>query len=221
MQSTYSWVAKPDHPKMEMKTVPGTNNQNPTSGSLPNDYQEVLYWKLTDNRRRVIAMNILAVPLCVIFGVLFFSLAIRLGKMPSEGEYGLSNVGLTFAGILLTLVLHELTHGGMMRLFGARPRYGFLWKGLMLYATSPGFAYRRNNYIIIALAPFIVISILVILGMWGLQGTMWVALLAICGIVNASGAIGDLWITMIVLRYARTAFVMDERDGIRVFLPRP
>jgi hypothetical protein len=30
-----------------------------------------------------------------------------------------------------------------------------------------------------------------------------------------------MWITTIVLRYAATAYVMDERDGIRVFLPRP
>jgi hypothetical protein len=82
--------------------------------------------------------------------------------------------------------------------------------------------YHRNNYVVITLAPFVFLSILVVLGMWLLQGTLWVALLGICGIVNASGAIpGDMWITMIVLRYAATAYVMDERDGIRVFLPKP
>ena len=31
-------------------------------------------------------------------------------------------------------------------------------------------------------------------------------------------AIGDLWIAIIVLRYASTAYVIDERDGVRVFL---
>ena len=92
-------------------------------------------------------------------------------------------------------------------------------KGLMLYATSPGYAYKRNNYVVIALAPFVFISVLVVLGMLVLQGTAWVVLLAICGVVNASGAVGDMWITMIVLRYAATAYIMDERDGIRVFLP--
>jgi hypothetical protein len=74
--------------------------------------------------------------------------------------------------------------------------------------------------VIIALAPFVFISTLVILGMWILQGTAWVALLAICGVVNASGAVGDMWITLIVLGYAVNAYVMDERDGIRVFLPK-
>jgi hypothetical protein len=33
--------------------------------------------------------------------------------------------------------------------------------------------------------------------------------LAFCGAINASGAVGDLWITMIVLRYAATAYVVD------------
>jgi hypothetical protein len=155
--------------------------------------------------------------------MIFSSMAFGLGKMPSEGNFriGLGEMGLAIVGIVVTLVLHELTHGLVMQMFGASPKYGIIWKGLMLYATSPGYAYRRNNYVVIALAPFISISVLVVLGMWILQGTAWVALLAICGIVNASGAVGDMWITMIVLRYAATAYVMDERDGIRVFLPKP
>jgi len=143
-------------------------------------------------------------------------------QAPSEGNFrvGLGEMGLAVAGIVLTFILHELTHGLAMQMFGAKPKYGIIWKGLMLYATSPGYAYRRNNYVVIALAPFVFISVLTILGMWILQGTAWVALLAVCGVVNASGAVGDMWITMIVLRYSVTAYVMDERDGIRVFLPK-
>jgi Putative zincin peptidase len=91
----------------------------------------------------------------------------------------------------------------------------------MFYATSPGYAYRRNDYVVTALAPFVFLSTLFVLGMWLLQGTLWVALLGICGVLNAAGAIGDMWISMIVLRYPATALVMDERDGMRVFLPRP
>jgi membrane protein YdbS with pleckstrin-like domain len=72
------------------------------------------------------------------------------------------------------------------------------------------------------LAPLFILSILVILGMWFVQGNaLWVALLAMCGTINAAGAIADLWIAIIVLRYASTAYVMDERDGVRVFLPNP
>jgi len=203
-----------------MQTI---NDTIPASGALPDDYQEVLSWKVTGKPMRVIALNIFGILLFIIFGMVFSSIAIRVGKMPSEGSFrlGLGEMGLAVAGIVVTFVLHELTHGLTMQMFGASPKYGIIWKGLMLYATSPGYVYRRNDYVVIALAPFVFISTLVVLGIWLLQGTLWVALLGICGIVNASGAIGDMWITMIVLRYAATAYVMDERDGIRVFLPKP
>jgi hypothetical protein len=202
--------------------MPETESAMPAAGSLPNDYQEVLYWRVTGRPLRAIILNVLGVLLFVIFGVIFSSLALVLGKLPSQSGFfiGLSEIGSVLVGILLTLVLHELTHGLVMRALGARPKYGILWKQMMFYVTSPGFAYRRNNYVGIALAPFVAIGILVVLGMWLLQGTSWVALLALCGIVNSSGAIGDMWITMVVLRYAATALVVDERDGIRVFLPK-
>jgi hypothetical protein len=193
----------------------------PIKGTLPDDYQEAFSWKVTGKPMRVIVLNIVGVLLFVIYGMIFSRLAVSVGKMPSEGAFriGLSQIGLALVGVVLIFILHELTHGLTMQVFGASPRYGIIWKGLMLYATSPGYAYRRNNYVIIALAPFVFISILVVLGMWLLQGTLWVVLLGLCGTVNASGAIGDMWITMVVLRYPATAYVMDERDGIRVFLP--
>jgi len=203
-----------------MQTI---NDTIPALGALPDDYQEVLSWKVTGNPMRVIALNIVGVILFVIFGMVFSSIAISVGKLPSDGNLrlGLGEMGLAVAGLVVAFVLHELTHGLTMQMFGASPKYGIIWKGLMLYATSPGYAYRRNDYVVIALSPFVFISMLVILGMWILQGTAWVALLAVCGVVNASGAVGDMWITMIVLRYADTAYVMDERDGIRVFSLAP
>jgi hypothetical protein len=57
--------------------------------------------------------------------------------------------------------------------------------------------------------------------MWFLSGTLWVIILAIAGIINATGAIGDLWITGIVLRYPDTAYIIDEKDGVRVLLHQP
>ena len=190
-------------------------------GALPDDYHEVLAWSVTEKPIRAIAAQILGVCSFAVFALVFFWLGRSLGKLPSQVAFGLSEIGAVFIGIVLTLALHELTHGLVMRIFGAKPKYGILWKGMMLYATTPGFAYHRNDYVVILLAPFVFITTLVALGMWFVQGTLWVALLALCGIFNASGAIGDLWITMIVLRYAPTAYICDERDGIRVFCRSP
>lgn len=200
--------------------------QDPTKqfhpfGALPGGYREVLYWRVTDKPVRVIVLQAVGVLLLLVFGVIFFNIAGSLGQMPTQGNFGPAEIGLTLVAILLTFVLHEATHGLIMRGLGAKPQYGVMWKSAMLYATSPGFSYRRNNYIVISLAPLVVLSALVILGMWLMQGTLWVALLAVCGAFNASGAIGDVWISTIVLGYPPTARIVDERDGIRVYLPGP
>lgn len=197
-----------------------TNRPIRSADALPADYSEVLYWRVTATAARIIAAQVLGLAAFVVFGVLFSALAVSLGQAPASLQFGLLEAGWVVAGLVVTIVLHELTHGLVMRWFGARPTYGVLWKALAFYATSPGYAFPRQAFIVIALAPLVGLSGLVVAGLWLWQGTAWVALLAICGVINAGGAIGDLWMTAIVLRYPASAYVMDERDGIRVFLPK-
>jgi hypothetical protein len=59
----------------------------------------------------------------------------------------------------------------------------------VLYAISPGYAYQRNTYAVILLAPFVLISALAVLSIWLVPGILWTTLFVICGAVNASGAI--------------------------------
>jgi hypothetical protein len=107
-----------------------------------------------------------------------------------------------------------------MRLFGARPRYGVLWKYGMFYATAPGYAFQRNEYLCIALAPLAALSVFAVLAMPLLSGSYALWLVVLGATANAAGAIGDLWIAAIVFtRYPPHAFVIDERDGMRIFLP--
>lgn len=195
-------------------------DQMTSSGTLPDNYEEVLYWTIKESPQRLILLQVFSVPLFILSGLVFFRLAVSLGRLPSLLTFGPAEIGMAILAIVITIVLHELAHGIAMQRFGARPRYGVLWKQAMFYATAPGYAFRRNDYIQIALAPLFTLSLLVILGMWFLSGTFWVAALAIAGVINASGAVGDLWITMIVLRYPASAYVMDEKDGIRVFLQK-
>jgi hypothetical protein len=200
--------------------MPDKNSHNPSFGSVPDGYHEVLYWTFRESPLRVILLQILAIPLFILSVFIFWGLAVRLGKLPSSLTFGLVEIGVAILTILVTIVLHELAHGIAMQAFGARPRYGVLWNQGMFYATAPGYAFLRNDYLQIALAPFILLSVLVVLGIWLSSGTFWVAVFAIAGIVNASGAIGDLWIATIVLQYPAKAYVIDEKDGIRVFLQK-
>ena len=196
-------------------------NEIPTPpGQPPPGYREVLYWKITEKKSRTLLMNLLSFPLFILSSIVFIWLAVNVGRMPKEIDLSIPAAGMpVLLALLLVLVLHELVHGLCMRFFGAHPKYGILWKALAFYATSPGYAFPRWQYLIIALAPLVALSLLAVLLMILLAGTAWVALIAFVAAVNAAGAIGDLWITTIVLRYPAYAYMMDERDGVRVFLP--
>jgi hypothetical protein len=45
------------------------------------------------------------------------------------------------------------------------------------------------------------------------------ALVAPCATLNSAGTVGDLWILLTTLRYPPQAYLMDERDGTRIFMP--
>jgi membrane protein YdbS with pleckstrin-like domain len=188
-------------------------------GEVPSNHKEVLYWRISHQGFSVVAMNLLAFPLVFVFSIGFYFFVEIFGTPP---EIGISELNqellILLIGILLVLVLHELAHGIAMQTFGARPKYGFMWKALMFYATAPGYAFRRNQYIIVGLAPLVSLSVLACCGILLLSGTQLVWILAFCGAINGAGAIGDLWIIGTVLRYPKCAYIIDERDGMRIFL---
>ena len=139
----------------------------------------MLYLKISEKASRTIIMNLLSIPLAFVFGVGFFIFVNLFGK-PHEITKGNSNFGLILIiGIIVVIALHEFAHGVAMQNFGAPVKYGFTWKGFIFYATSPRYAFQRNLYIFICLAPLASLSILAYCGILVLVGTSMVWLLAI------------------------------------------
>ena len=129
-------------------------SQDPVVG----EYQQLLHWTMKGHPAQVILIQILLISLFVLLAGAFSILAIHVGKLPdtftAPGLVELGAIlGYIVAGILVTSILHEWVHGLTIRRFGARPHYGVLWRHLMFYATSTGYGFRRNSYILIALAP--------------------------------------------------------------------
>jgi hypothetical protein len=190
---------------------------NAPLGKTPSGYNEVLYWKISEEPKRLVIMNFLPILLAIVFGISFFIFIRVFGGSP---QLTLSNQGILIflIGIPIILALHEFVHGIIMQSFGARPRYGFWIKGLMFYAKAPGYTFQRNQYALIVLAPLVSISVLMCLGIFLLASNSIVWVLALWAIVNASAANADVWITALVLRYPRSAYIVDERDGMRILL---
>jgi hypothetical protein len=185
--------------------------------ALPPGYTEVEHLVVTDEKR-LLWLNVLAlIPLVIsaaaMMGWWLLILRVRGGRPGELAWWG----GLLI--ILAVLPLHEGLHAAAIRWTGHKPRFGAKLDKGVLYATSDGALFRRAEFIIIALAPIVVITLvgmtlMVVLPEWP---AFWIG---IAVIVNASSAIGDLWMVVVVRRYADDTLVRDEADGIRIFTPQ-
>ncbi len=95
------------------------DSTQPTPSNLPEGYHEDLYWKLSEDMRRVILMNLAALVLLVGGNLLFLRWRRLWYPGPFTFNLHLTDLLMLLGAILLTYVLHELTHGARMRLFGA------------------------------------------------------------------------------------------------------
>ncbi len=164
----------------------------------------------------LIGMGILAL---FAFGFFFTSLyTLFTGETGFEFTSGgtiLSSVAL-FIG---TVVLHELIHGVFMSIYGGKPSYGAGIAHFILpyfYATTKTLTlFPRNQFIVIAIAPLVVISLVGITIMAAFPSLVqWIF---IPFIVNASGAVGDLWTTRNVLRYPKHVLLEDQKNELIIY----
>lgn len=63
---------------------------------------------------------------------------------------------------MMILIIHEANHGIFFKLFDPNPRIKFGYQTGMVYTSSPGSRYKRNQYIVIALMPCLIISLVLI-----------------------------------------------------------
>jgi hypothetical protein len=186
--------------------------------ALPPDYREVHYMSINE-RGVLLWLNVMSLVPLAISGLLVFGALLvyneELGSPLVINALPDTIPALAgLAGVLLVLPLHEWIHGLIITQCGHRPRYGV--KLFVLFATSDGALFRRNEFIRVALAPLIVITAMGCLLMLFLPfGLAYWAGMAV--VLNAGGAIGDMWMTAIALRYDPSILIRDEEDSMRIF----
>ena len=185
---------------------------------LPPGYDEVRHVRLTEDRL-LFWLNILSViPIVAMVVVMAVWWAVvSIGREPQPDTPVPWWAALVVA-IVVVLPLHELLHGVTIAYFGQRVRYGAKLSKGVLYATADQALFRRNEYLTVALTPLVGITLLVMVLMAFVP--QWLAYYCgIAAVLNAGGAIGDLWSVGVLWRYPAAALVRDEADGFRIYLP--
>ncbi len=184
---------------------------------------------LQGNRRLLLWLNLASLPGLVIAGLAFAGIAslIRpgLGDGLSFSVSSSSTASLSFVVALLALlsmpfvvvVLHEAVHGFAFWVYtGARPEFGF--KGWYAYAAAPGWYLGRNQYLVVALAPVVGISVVGLVLVAVLPVPL--AVVALIGaVLNVASATGDLYLCARIIASPASTVIEDRNDGITWLVP--
>lgn len=183
---------------------------------LPSDYREVDSIDLQKDKKPALLVNGLAVLIGLAMAIpMHFVVPVTTLFDMSQG-YGayFLRFGVMLAAIIAYMVLHEMVHGITMKMCGTKKvKYGFT--GLYAYAGSDDY-YDRKSYIIIALAPIVVLGTVLLLLNF-LVPTQWFWVVYWIQISNVSGAAGDLYVTFRFLRLPADILVQDYGVGMTVY----
>jgi len=121
--------------------------------------------------------------------------------------------------VIFMLIFHEGLHGLCFWIF-TRSAPKFALKIYYAYAAAPGWYLAKWPYFITALAPFAVITLLGLVGMiFGPPAAIFPLMLVT--LLNASGAAGDLWVVIALLRRSASVLVEDSGDRVTFYEPMP
>lgn len=122
--------------------------------------------------------------------------------------------GILFV-ILVTLILHELTHGLFFWLFTReKPTFG-IGPGYA-YAAAPDWYFPKGKYLVIGLAPLVLLTILGLAAI-AFVPAAWLGILFLAVVFNVGGAVGDLYICIRIAGEAPNVWVKDKGDGFEIY----
>jgi hypothetical protein len=117
---------------------------------------------------------------------------------------------INILGYVIILPLHEVIHAMVFAFWGGRPYFGAKLP-LALYCGAKNQLFRRNQYLVVGLAPFVVITLAGIVFTLLLPGLAAYTLLATTG--NFAGAAGDVWVARRIARQPGDMLVEDTETG--------
>lgn len=189
---------------------------------LPVSHSKIWGLDLAKNQKAAVVLNLAAFPMFIVFGWIFLNVASSLRPEILGRLYFAQTTPhpyiffIIFSVVIIGIMfIHEVIHGAFFWIFTrSKPIFGL--KLLFAYAGAPEWYIPRNQYAIIGLAPLVLITIAGFLVI--ILAPPSVGQLALFGItMNASGAVGDLYVSGKVMGEPRNVLIQDTGVGFTMF----
>jgi hypothetical protein len=195
---------------------------------LPEGYGLAHKLDLTKNIKLAIGLNLASLILFLVFGVFFFWL-FSLVRPRAMFDDGLFTTGLLLSESIITrffviilvylgmIILHEAVHGLFFWIYTKeKPEFGF--RGVYAYAGAPSWYLTKTPYLIVGLAPLVLISVAGFIAAIFLPSA-WIFPVLLFITLNASGAVGDIYAFFWILSKPAGVLVQDFGDRMKVYAP--
>lgn len=137
-------------------------------------------------------------------------------ELTVSGSSGFLVSLLVLVGVIFVMViLHEAIHGVCFWMFtGGRVKFAF--KGAYAYAAAPDWFLHKRPYMVVSMAPLVLITVFGSVALWWAP-TIWIAPLMLLIAMNASGAIGDIYVFILLTKMPEDALVQDFGELMKLF----
>lgn len=155
--------------------------------------------------------------------VLFYLFEILFTNTMGSAIIGWSPLELLLSVVLIILILfiiitvHEAIHGLFFKVFRPRGNVKFGYSKGMFYATSPGEIFKRNEFKIIIIMPFIIITAVMLI-LWSIiPHAAFKYFLAL----HTGACAGDFYYLHLLKKYPQMQYVKDTDVGMTMYEIHP
>ncbi len=198
--------------------------------SIPQDYVQVKYVDAKNDKKQITVYTLLSfVPLLIVLPVLILIARYCNGYSISDAFKNASDMvtfliacSVTFAILVIYIILHELVHGVTYKLFtGAKLTFGLTFT--VAFCGVPEIYVRKKASIAALVMPFLVFSVIFIaltIGLWSISPLYGIFSGAVFAI-HVGGCVGDLHWTLMYLTKFRHCNTLMRDTGPKQWLYIP
>lgn len=180
------------------------------------NYSNKLEIDFQKNKKLYFFINLISIISFVIFYYIFYYISLLIVPSASDNFYffvkSFQNLPLIYdfiflAIIFITLYIHELIHAFFFYLFTKeKPVIGI--KSIYAFAAAPKWYINKNEYLIISLSPFLLITLIgfILLAVFPVQ---LISIVFFTFTANAAGSVGDIWVSIVLFNKPKNALIND------------